>query len=197
MRVFQHVPKCGPPAPPPPPAWAAPPLPNPQVIEPESEHHVDIESMAASDSTQPNQQPMITHPIEGEVQHDPSALSAAVNHLPLTLQPSISHQPSSSATLAAQQPPKPEDDNNARTAKSGRKDPSDVQRPVPEIRIGPRWCRFCEINKPDRTHHCRHCGTCVMQFDRKLSPVQLKAKADQVRSLLVGRTLCRLEKSQS
>lgn len=43
----------------------------------------------------------------------------------------------------------------------------EVQRPVPRVEIGPRWCRFCQINKPDRTHHCRHCGTCVSQFDRK------------------------------
>jgi hypothetical protein len=42
-----------------------------------------------------------------------------------------------------------------------------LQRPVPRVEFGPRWCRFCEINKPDRTHHCRHCGTCVMAFDRE------------------------------
>lgn len=40
-----------------------------------------------------------------------------------------------------------------------------LERPIPQIQYGPRWCRFCRINKPDRTHHCRHCGTCVLQFD--------------------------------
>jgi palmitoyltransferase len=45
---------------------------------------------------------------------------------------------------------------------------SEIERPVPQVDSGVRWCRFCEINKPDRTHHCRHCGTCVMQFDRKM-----------------------------
>lgn len=51
--------------------------------------------------------------------------------------------------------------------KKGVKDWREVQRPVPHVDYVPRWCRFCEIVKPDRTHHCRHCGTCVMQFDRK------------------------------
>lgn len=27
-----------------------------------------------------------------------------------------------------------------------------VDRPVPTVPLGPRWCRFCEIYKPDRTH---------------------------------------------
>lgn len=49
--------------------------------------------------------------------------------------------------------------------KKGVKDWREVQRPVPHVDYVPRWCRFCEIVKPDRTHHCRHCGTCVMQFD--------------------------------
>ncbi|WVF69567.1 hypothetical protein IAT40_004345 [Kwoniella sp. CBS 6097] len=40
-----------------------------------------------------------------------------------------------------------------------------IPRPLPAINTQPRWCRFCEIVKPDRTHHCRHCGTCVLQFD--------------------------------
>nr|ODO04468.1 vacuolar protein [Cryptococcus depauperatus CBS 7855] len=41
----------------------------------------------------------------------------------------------------------------------------EVERPVPFVEYVPRWCQFCEIVKPDRTHHCRHCGTCVLQFD--------------------------------
>ncbi|WVQ98282.1 hypothetical protein IAU59_005405 [Kwoniella sp. CBS 9459] len=40
-----------------------------------------------------------------------------------------------------------------------------VPRPLPTVDTRPRWCRFCEIVKPDRTHHCRHCGSCVLQFD--------------------------------
>ncbi|EIW71033.1 hypothetical protein TREMEDRAFT_37516 [Tremella mesenterica DSM 1558] len=40
-----------------------------------------------------------------------------------------------------------------------------VRRPVPTVNVGPRWCQYCEIVKPERTHHCRHCGTCVLAFD--------------------------------
>lgn len=28
-----------------------------------------------------------------------------------------------------------------------------------------RWCRHCCASKPDRAHHCRLCGTCVLQMD--------------------------------
>ena len=28
-----------------------------------------------------------------------------------------------------------------------------------------RYCNKCEIVKPYRTHHCRHCGTCVLNMD--------------------------------
>lgn len=42
-----------------------------------------------------------------------------------------------------------------------------VRRPNPVVNLGPRWCQHCKIIKPDRTHHCRHCGTCVLQFDRE------------------------------
>jgi palmitoyltransferase len=45
--------------------------------------------------------------------------------------------------------------------------PARVQRPVPPVTMFPRWCQYCEIIKPPRTHHCRHCGTCVLQFDRE------------------------------
>ncbi len=61
-----------------------------------------------------------------------------------------------------------------KAAKKGVKDWREVERPMPRLEVGPRWCRFCEVNKPDRTHHCRHCGTCVLQFDREfgVSPIQ-------------------------
>lgn len=42
-----------------------------------------------------------------------------------------------------------------------------IPRPKPFVPTGPRWCQYCTLIKPDRTHHCRHCGTCVLQFDRK------------------------------
>lgn len=42
-----------------------------------------------------------------------------------------------------------------------------VRRPNPVVDVGPRWCQHCKIIKPDRAHHCRHCGTCVLQFDRE------------------------------
>lgn len=42
-----------------------------------------------------------------------------------------------------------------------------VPRPVPLVSIHQRWCQYCQIVKPDRTHHCRHCGTCILQFDRE------------------------------
>ena len=28
-----------------------------------------------------------------------------------------------------------------------------------------RYCNKCEIVKPYRTHHCRHCGTCILNMD--------------------------------
>lgn len=43
---------------------------------------------------------------------------------------------------------------------------SRVPRPTPSVSSAPRWCAHCKIIKPDRTHHCRHCGTCILQFDR-------------------------------
>ncbi|TXT16080.1 hypothetical protein VHUM_00583 [Vanrija humicola] len=36
---------------------------------------------------------------------------------------------------------------------------------MPPVATGPRYCRHCDIIKPDRTHHCRHCARCVLQFD--------------------------------
>lgn len=29
----------------------------------------------------------------------------------------------------------------------------------------PRWCTKCNVPKPDRCHHCRQCGTCVLRMD--------------------------------
>lgn len=71
--------------------------------------------------------------------------------------------PSSPVASSADQPLKVAENGK----KKGVKDWREVERPMPRLGTGPRWCRFCEINKPDRTHHCRHCGTCVMQFDRE------------------------------
>ncbi|KAI8903151.1 DHHC palmitoyltransferase-domain-containing protein, partial [Gorgonomyces haynaldii] len=28
-----------------------------------------------------------------------------------------------------------------------------------------RWCKKCEIMKPDRAHHCSICGICVLKMD--------------------------------
>lgn len=28
-----------------------------------------------------------------------------------------------------------------------------------------RWCKKCEIHKPDRTHHCSQAGACVLRMD--------------------------------
>lgn len=76
--------------------------------------------------------------------------------------------------------------------KKGVKDWREVQRPVPRVEYVPRWCRFCEIVKPDRTHHCRHCGTCVMQFDREFL---MLCHGLTGRSLPVDRAMCRMGKS--
>jgi palmitoyltransferase len=95
---------------------------------------------------------------------DPSVLAPITNVVGSALAPHSSHQMSSSATLATQRQP-------TATSKKGKRGDLEsgdhLQRPVPRVEVGPRWCRFCEINKPDRTHHCRHCGTCVMAFDRE------------------------------
>ncbi|ORY21741.1 DHHC palmitoyltransferase-domain-containing protein [Naematelia encephala] len=86
---------------------------------------------------------------------DPSEFAPVRNVVADLLQRTISNQPSSSATLPV------------RSQAEGKKraDWRTIERPVPQIEVGPRWCRFCKINKPDRTHHCRHCGTCILQFD--------------------------------
>lgn len=28
-----------------------------------------------------------------------------------------------------------------------------------------RYCKHCELFKPDRAHHCRHCGVCILRMD--------------------------------
>jgi palmitoyltransferase len=30
----------------------------------------------------------------------------------------------------------------------------------------PKWCKVCEIWKPDRAHHCRVCDSCVLRMDQ-------------------------------
>nr|XP_031860752.1 uncharacterized protein CI109_003796 [Kwoniella shandongensis]KAA5527824.1 hypothetical protein CI109_003796 [Kwoniella shandongensis] len=81
---------------------------------------------------------------------DPSQLAPVAN----IANGAINHLQSSSTTLAV--PP---------TGKQSVRDWRQVPRPVPHVDPMPRWCRFCQITKPDRTHHCRHCGTCILQFD--------------------------------
>lgn len=129
---------------------------------------------------------------------DPSTLAPVSNLLSTALHRVTSRQESSSTTLAALSTPIPEDRRSLNKAANNDTKIADwkvVQRPVPKIEIGPRWCRFCRINKPDRTHHCRHCGTCVLQFDRQ-SPVVRKWISADRRSLHMGGTVCRLGKSQ-
>ncbi|RSH92394.1 hypothetical protein EHS25_008809 [Saitozyma podzolica] len=103
-----------------------------------------------------------TSPESDPLGPDPSMLAPITNAVGSALAPHASHQMSSSATLATQRPPT----SMSKKGKRGDLESGDqLQRPVPRVEFGPRWCRFCEINKPDRTHHCRHCGTCVMAFD--------------------------------
>ncbi|CAD6570727.1 MAG: hypothetical protein TREMPRED_005979 [Tremellales sp. Tagirdzhanova-0007] len=90
---------------------------------------------------------------------DPSEFAPIANLVNATLR--SSDVPSSSVTLADQMP----QSKTKNSVVQSRKDWREIERPLPRSDLGPRWCRFCEINKPDRTHHCRHCGTCVMQFD--------------------------------
>lgn len=95
---------------------------------------------------------------------DPSELAPVAHAIGNAVHLTTSNQRSSSATL-------PVDEAHRADSKGGRtktgKDVSELERPVPKVNTAPRWCRHCEIFKPDRTHHCRHCGTCVMQFDRE------------------------------
>jgi hypothetical protein len=43
--------------------------------------------------------------------------------------------------------------------------PEDVEWPFPATRLGQAYCNHCNIWKPDRAHHCRHCGTCVLAME--------------------------------
>ncbi|KAK4685597.1 hypothetical protein P7C73_g4554, partial [Tremellales sp. Uapishka_1] len=90
---------------------------------------------------------------------DPSELAPVANMLrPNSPSTETSHQPSTSTTIAAMS-------EKRKGGKKGLKDWKAIERPLAHVDIGPRWCRYCEINKPNRTHHCRHCGTCVLGFD--------------------------------
>lgn len=98
---------------------------------------------------------------------DPSEFAPVANALSNAMQTTVPNESSSSVTLGvATTPGKTGNDTRTKTGKLL----DEVERPVPRVTPGPRWCRHCEINKPDRTHHCRHCGTCVMQFDREPLP---------------------------
>lgn len=39
------------------------------------------------------------------------------------------------------------------------------ERPLPPHYPGLVYCKYCHIYKPERTHHCRHCGTCVLAME--------------------------------
>jgi palmitoyltransferase len=95
---------------------------------------------------------------------DPSEFAPIANAFSNAMHPITSNHQSSSATLGANA--SLEVGGKITRTKTG-KTFTEVERPVPKVDSSPRWCRFCEIYKPDRTHHCRHCGTCVMQFDRE------------------------------
>jgi palmitoyltransferase len=137
--------------------------------------------------TNPSQQALTVDPAGP----DPSELAPVAHALNHVVQLSTSNQPSSSATLgvdASQGPDKIERTKTGRALE-------EVERPVPRADKSPRWCRFCEIYKPDRTHHCRHCGTCVMQFDREFSERYAASRTNN-RSLRMDRTMRGLGESQ-
>ena len=116
----------------------------------------------------PYHPPNPSHYMNDPAGPDPSEFAPVANAISNAMHPIASNQQSSSATLGV----------NASAAVGGKitrtktgKTLLEVERPVPRVDSSPRWCRFCEIYKPDRTHHCRHCGTCVMQFDRESYPI--------------------------
>ncbi len=43
--------------------------------------------------------------------------------------------------------------------------PQDLEWPFPPTKLGRAWCQHCQIWKPDRAHHCRHCGQCVLAME--------------------------------
>lgn len=145
----------------------AAPSPHPESLPLSSSIAADLAQGEAVDhSPRPTHEMMVSDP-SGP---DPSTLAPVANLMSVALHQARSGQ-DSATTLAG----RPSEDVGLVTAagkqkRADRKDVTDwreVQRPVPRVEVGPRWCRFCQINKPDRTHHCRHCGTCVSQFDRE------------------------------
>jgi len=131
---------------------------------------------------------------------DPSTLAPVANLMSVALHQATSGQ-DSATTLTG----RPSEDVGLMRA-AGKKDHvaknnavtdwREVQRPVPRVDLGPRWCRFCQINKPDRTHHCRHCGTCVMQFDRESCTRGITCGQLTPRSLPLDRSVCWMGQSQ-
>ncbi|KAI9354760.1 DHHC palmitoyltransferase-domain-containing protein [Pilaira anomala] len=45
------------------------------------------------------------------------------------------------------------------------KDIDNLDKPHTILSDNPEWCDTCQVWKPDRTHHCRVCGTCVLKMD--------------------------------
>ncbi len=43
--------------------------------------------------------------------------------------------------------------------------PEELEWPFPNTKLGQAYCNHCNIWKPDRAHHCRHCGTCVLAME--------------------------------
>lgn len=98
-----------------------------------------------------------------DVAPEPSELAPITEMFRSAISHPSPNEHSSSGTLIPEDQPK----ETLVGAKRKMPDWRTVERPLPDLHYGPRYCRFCQINKPDRTHHCRHCGTCILQFDRK------------------------------
>lgn len=146
--------------PPPPSAQADPqPLPMPAFLSQYSAQPGDLHRRMTNDPDGPDLSDwgLLANTVQNALRQETSV--PATSDTPAT--PAMQHAgPSSSATLAPYPPP-------ANTGKSWGPDWREIERPVPQVSTNKRWCPHCEIIKPDRTHHCRHCGTCVMQFDRE------------------------------
>jgi palmitoyltransferase len=95
---------------------------------------------------------------------DPAELSHLTSFVPTSLSLATRDQAASSPPLA---PPALTPVDPGTTKPKVGQDWHTIQRPIPYIETGPRWCKHCKINKPDRAHHCRHCGVCILQFDRE------------------------------
>ena len=136
-------------------------IPNPSVIAGRYEDPRLVAS-GATDVAQPvYDAPQPTLP-------NPAGFDLTLTAVAPILGDAASRQPSSSPTVT--QTDHARDEKGAANAKKGIPDWRDVQRPVPRMELGPRWCQYCELWKPDRTHHCRQCGTCTLQFDREWPP---------------------------